>query len=198
MVVVHRWLTLLACSGRGVGCFRRALGHSSCLCFLQGCDPLREERSIVLDPADQRRAACPLPGEAEEKETWYVGQSATVSQAPVLIDDRKVDPRIVGAVAGGPDDRVDLDLVSVVGADRAPSDGRGARFQFYAITARYLAGARADQRVPVFQPLSEARFDGLVDQTGLRQPPKEVAARHTLGERLLMSADRESDLVGSR
>src|SRR5215216_5596049 len=193
MVVVHRWLTLLACSGRGAGCFGRALGQSSCLCFVQGCDPLDEESSIVLDPADQRRAACPLPGEAEEKETWYVGHSATVSQAPVLIDDRKADPRVVGAVAGGPDDRVDLDLVPVVRADRAPSDGRGAWFQFYAITARYLARARADQRVAVFQPLPEARIDGLVDQTGLRQPPEEVTARHPLGKRLLTSAERKND-----
>jgi len=82
-----------------------------------------------------------------------------MAQAPVLIDDRKVDPRIVGAVARGPDDCVDLDLSSVVGTDRAPGDGRSARFQFYAITARYLAGARADQRVPIFQPLPEARFE---------------------------------------
>src|SRR5918995_2290192 len=99
MVVVHRWLTLLACSGRGVGCFRRALRHNSCLCFLQGCDPLCEERSIVLDPADQRRAACPLPGEAEERETWNVRHSATVSQSPARIKNRKIDPGVVGAIA---------------------------------------------------------------------------------------------------
>src|SRR4029453_9143559 len=141
MVVVHRQLILLVCPGRSARCFWRALRHSSCLLVLQGCDPLGEKRSIVLHPADQRRAACPLPGEAEEVETGNVRDSATVSQASVLIDDRKIDPRIVGPVARGPDDRVDLDFVSVVGADRAPGDGRSARFQFYAIPARYLAGA---------------------------------------------------------
>ena len=68
MMVAHRYLTLGALR-LDAGCFRCALGRSLCLCFIRACEPLREERSVVLHPADQRRAACPLPGEAEKVET---------------------------------------------------------------------------------------------------------------------------------
>src|ERR671911_2357950 len=97
MMIVHRQLCLLARSGGGAGCIRRAPGRSSCLCLVRGCEPLGEKCSVVLHPADQRRATCPLPGEAEEEETGNVGHSATVSQSPVRVKDRKIDPGVVGA-----------------------------------------------------------------------------------------------------
>ena len=69
---------------------------------------------IILHPADQGRAARVLPGETEEVETRDVGHPATVSQSPVGVKDRKVDPGVVGPVARRPDDRVDFDLASVL------------------------------------------------------------------------------------
>src|SRR5215211_7550308 len=116
MVVVHRQLALLVSSGRGAGCFRRALGA------LPG-----EERSVVLDPADQSRAACPLPGKAEEEETWNVCHPATVSQSPVRVKDREIDPGVVGPVTRRPDDGVHVELVSVLEAHGPARDRKSTR-----------------------------------------------------------------------
>ena len=65
---------------------------------------------VVLDPAHQRRAAGVLPGQAEEVEAGDVGDAAAMAQAPVLVEDGQLDPRVVGAEAGRPDDGVDLEL----------------------------------------------------------------------------------------
>jgi hypothetical protein len=62
--------------------------------------------------------------------------------------------------------------------------------------APQLAGARADQHLPLSQPTAESRLDGRGEESGLRQPPEEIAARDSLGQRLLPGTDRERDLVG--
>ncbi len=139
-----------------------------------------------------------LPRETEEAETRNVRHPATVSQSPVGVKDRKVDPRVVGPVPGRPDDRADLELASVLETDCAPGGSRHTRLQLDAVAASELARARADQRVPVFQPVPEARLDRLVDQARLRQPPEEVAPGQPLRQRLLTGADREDDAVRGR
>src|SRR5215204_4792052 len=109
MMVVHRWLTLLVRFGREARCCSR-------LCSIRGCELLGEKCSVVLHPADQRRAASPLPGEAEKVETWNLGHSATVSQSSVRVNDGKVDPGEVGAIARRPDDGVHLELAFILEA----------------------------------------------------------------------------------
>ena len=112
-----------ACSSRGanaafstlvlrLGLFLRAL---------EG-DSFANELRILLHPADQRRTTRVLPGEAEKVEAWGVGHSATVAQASVLVEDRKVDPGIVGPVPSRPDDRIYLDIASVFETE-CPSGG---------------------------------------------------------------------------
>ena len=137
-----------------------------------------------------------LPREAEKVETRDVGHSTPMTQASVRVEDGQIDPGVVGPVSGRPDDRVYLDLASVLETDDAPGGSHRARLQLDAVAAGELARARADQRVAVFQPLPEARVDGLVDEARLRQPPEEVAAGEALRQRLLTRADRKDDLVG--
>ncbi len=86
----------------------------------------------------QRRAAGVLPGQAEEVEPGDVGDAAAVAQAPVGVEDRRLDPGVVGPVAGRPDDGVDLELAAVREADRAPVGVDDARLR-----ARRRSGARA-------------------------------------------------------
>src|SRR6266516_1141851 len=56
-----------------------------------------------LEPTRRRRAVGVLPGQAEEVETRDIGDAATVAGATALIEDRQLDPRVVGPVARRPD-----------------------------------------------------------------------------------------------
>jgi hypothetical protein len=49
-----------------------------------------DELGVVLDPADQRRAARVLPGETEEVEAPDIGNAAAVPQTPTFVEDRQV------------------------------------------------------------------------------------------------------------
>ena len=110
-------------------------------------DPLGDVLGVVLDPADQRRAARVLPGEAEEVEAGDIGDAAAVAQAPVLVEDRQLDPGVVGAIARRPDDGVDLELAAVFEANRVPVGVDDARLDLDPVALLELAWARADQRV---------------------------------------------------
>ena len=102
-----------------------------------------------------------------------------------------VDPRVVGAVAGRPDDRVDLELAAVVERDRAPGRLHCARSQPDAVAAPELSRARADQRLPAPQLAPEPRFDRRPEQARHRQPPEQIAPEEALRQRRLARADGE-------
>src|SRR3954467_4438038 len=86
----------------------------------RGFDAAGDELGVALDPAQQRRAARVLPGEAEEVQAGDVGDTAAVAQAAVLVGDVEIDPGVVGPVAGRPDDGVDVELRAVGEAHRPP------------------------------------------------------------------------------
>ena len=88
-----------------------------------------------------------LPGEAEEAEAGDIGDAAAVTQAPLLVEDRQLDPGVVGAVARRPDDGVDLELAAVLEASRSPLGVDDARPDLDPVALFELAWARADQRV---------------------------------------------------
>src|SRR5262245_62509329 len=88
----------------------------------------------------------------------------------------QLDPGVVGAVAGRPDDRADVERAVVAEADRAAFGCDGARLQLDSVPALQLAWCRADQSVAVAGAAAEARVDGLVEQAELAEPPEEVAA----------------------
>src|SRR5919201_792124 len=114
----------------------------------QGCRyALSDELGVILHPADQGGPARVLPGKAEEVEARTVRDAAAVPQAPIVIDDRRVDPGVVSAVPGCPDDRVDVELAAVVEAHRVAVSIHRARFQLDAVTLLQLAWTRADQRL---------------------------------------------------
>ncbi len=58
-----------------------------------------------------------------------------------------MDPGVVGAVTRGPDDRLDVELGSVLEADRVFAGAGGARAQVDAVAALELAQAGAEQQV---------------------------------------------------
>ena len=87
---------------------------------------------------------------------------------------------MVGAVSSRPDHGVDVELAPVLEADRPPRDAHGSRLQAHAL-APELARTGADQRrSPVSNPPPEPRVDALTEQSGLRQPPEEIAAEQQL------------------
>src|ERR671930_965389 len=158
----------------------------------QGCRySLTNELSVIFHPADQRGPARVLPGKAEEVEARTVRDTAAVPQATTGIDDGQVDPRVVGAVAGRPDDRGDVELAAVVEAHRVAVSIHRARFQLDAVTLLQLAWTRADQSVARAQLAAEARLDRLVEDARFRQPPEEVAPEQPLRQRRLPRADRQ-------
>ena len=55
-----------------------------------------------------------LPGQAEEVQPWHVCHPAALTHAPVRIEHGKLDPRVVRAVAGGPDQRVNLEVAPIL------------------------------------------------------------------------------------
>ena len=133
---------------------RARAGHVSWLPETR--DPLGQKRCVLPHPADESRAARVLPGETEEVEPRHIGYSAAMAEASVRVEDRKVDPRVIGPVARRPDDGVDLDLAAVLERNRAPGSTGRARLQLDAVLTLELARARPDQRVPMLQPAVRA------------------------------------------
>src|SRR5205807_5022717 len=150
---------------------------------------------VVLDPAEKGRAARLLPGETEEVEARHVGNASPVTDTAVRIRDRKLDPGVLRAVSGRPDDGVDVELAAVGEADRAAGRGDRPRLQFDAV-ALQPARARPDQRVAVAQPAPEPRLDRLRQQPRLRQPPEEVAAEEPLRQWHLARTNRKMRSMG--
>ena len=61
---------------------------------------------VVLHPAQEGGAAGVLPGQAEEVETGHGGDAAAVLDAPVLVEDRRLNEGVIEREAGGPDHRL--------------------------------------------------------------------------------------------
>ena len=110
-------------AGSGVRAYERA-------------NPLRDELSVVLDPAEQRRTARVLPGQAEEVQTGQLGDAALVLDLPAGVEDGQLDERVVEPEAGRPDDGVDGDLGAVGEGHRGALGAGGARPHLDALSAR--------------------------------------------------------------
>src|SRR5687767_4440307 len=125
---------------------RRTKCFASSRLALCSLDLLGDELCVVLDPSDERRASGVLPRKAEEVETRKVGHAAPVLDSPGGIDERQIDPGVVGAIPGRPDHGIDLEFAAV-GKGRSTARGTGdARLERNAVAA-YLARARPDERV---------------------------------------------------
>src|SRR5262249_58600661 len=109
-----------------------------------------------------------------------VGDAAGVTQATLLVEDREVDPGVVGAVAGRPDDRLDGELAAIIEPHRVAVGGRRTRSQLDVVALLEHAWARADQRVARAQLAADTRLDRLVEDACLRQPPAQVASEQPL------------------
>src|SRR5215204_4930592 len=83
-------------------------------------DAIGEVGGVVLDEAEQRRAAGVLPRQAEEVQAGHVGDAAPVDHAAAGDHAGDVDPGVVGPEARGPDDRADLKGAAVGVPGRAP------------------------------------------------------------------------------
>src|SRR5450759_1539607 len=79
------------------------------------------------------------PGELVTPRRW--------TGVTVRVQDGGVDPRVVGAEARCPDNRLDVELGSVLEADRALTGAGGAPAQINAVAALELSQAGADQQV---------------------------------------------------
>ena len=84
----------------------------------KGVDLVRDVLCVVLDPAEQRGASGVLPGQAEEIEPRRLRHAAPMHDATVPVEDRGINPRVVGPEARGPDDATDLELRAVAEAQR--------------------------------------------------------------------------------
>jgi len=73
----------------------------------------------VVNEAEQGRAASVLPGQAEEVQAGNPGDAALVGHFAVVGHAWYVDPGVVGAVAGRPDDHADVQVSAVGELDGA-------------------------------------------------------------------------------
>src|SRR4029453_1103700 len=156
------------------------------------------ELGVVLDPADQGGAARVLPCQSKEVEAGYLGYPAAVPEPAVGIEDRKMDPGVVRAVSGCPEDCIYLELASILEPDRPSVRVDATRLQLDAVAPTELTGARADECLTRAQPTAKPRLDGRVQESRLRQPPEQIPPEQALRKRRLARADREDDLVRSR
>src|SRR4029450_8502380 len=70
---------------------------------------------ILVDEAEQGRAARVLPGQSQEVQARDLGDTAAVYHPPVLNCLWDVDPAVVGTVAGRPDHHPDAMSRAAVG-----------------------------------------------------------------------------------
>src|SRR6266852_4092945 len=123
-------------------------GGGGCLGADEGAADLPDDvGGVVPDPADQRRAAGVLVLHAEEEQARGAGYAAPVDWRAVGVQDRNMDPRVVGAEARRPDDRFDVELGSVLEADCSLVRVDGAAAQVDAVAPLELPQAGAEQQV---------------------------------------------------
>jgi hypothetical protein len=85
-----------------------------------GGDAVGQVGGVVVDEAEQGRPAGVLPGQAQEVQAGHPGDAAPVINMAFTDHAGDVDPGVVRAVAGRPDDHPNVLQEAVVGeADRA-------------------------------------------------------------------------------
>src|SRR5262245_60346793 len=108
-----------------------------------------DELCVVFDPADERGTSRVLPRETEEVQPTNVGDTSPVTRSAAVVEDRQVDPRVIGPIAGRPDHCIDGELVSVLEAHVPPISADQPWSKLNAVTSPELARVRSDQRVAV-------------------------------------------------
>src|SRR5262249_13841757 len=76
-----------------------------------------EVGGVVVDEAEQGRAACVLPRQSQEVQAGNVSDAAPVDYLPVADHAGNADPGVVGTVAGRPDDDAGIQAAAVGEAD---------------------------------------------------------------------------------
>src|SRR4029077_2599999 len=152
---VHRSSFPCAClrPGAALSLFsaRASIGRGLAPSIVAGLDLFCDVSGVVFHPPDQRGTSRLLPGQAEEKQPRHIRDSAPVKYATVWIEHGKLDPRVVRAVAGGPDQRVDLEFAPILEANRLSRGIHGPRLQLDSMPLPQLARARSDERIPMSQ-----------------------------------------------
>src|SRR5947209_110705 len=172
-------------SSRADGFVRRTfrLGHA------EAVDLIGDVGGVVPDPADQRRASGVLPRQAEEVQAWGVGHSAAMNDTLPVVEDRRLDPRVIVPEAGGPDHDAHIQIVSVAETNHAPGTSNRPRMQPDPMALTQGPGFGADQRVSAFQSLADPRVFRFAHRAGLLEIPEQVASENALWERRLPRAD---------
>ena len=80
--------------------------------------------SVVLDAVDERGLATPQDGETERVQARAVDDATVVAEMALGVDDRHVEPAVIGAKSGCPDDRADLPVAEVELQPRRPGNLR--------------------------------------------------------------------------
>ena len=63
---------------------------------------------VILGAVDEGRLAAPEKGQSDGIQAWRIDNSAIMPQLALGIHDRNIEPAIVGAKPGRPDDGTDL------------------------------------------------------------------------------------------
>src|SRR5918995_1036210 len=154
--------------------------------------------AFIPSSAAGSRASANLRGSSGKTAICSAMSSASSFTQPISAENGKLDPGVIGPVPGCPDDCVDLQFAPVLEAHGPPFGVDNAGFQLHAIAAAKFPRAGADQRLSISQLPTEPRFDGCIEETGLRQPPEEIAAKQSLRERRLPRADGKHNPAGVR
>src|SRR5688500_399841 len=117
--------------------------------------------------------------------------------APVVLDTGNLDPRVVDAVTGGPDDCVVLRRLAVGEGDGATA-GAGDPRPLADTAAAQLAQAAADDDVSLGEPPAQPRGGRDPRHPQGCQPPPQIAAQGTLRQGRELLSDRDLDLVRRR
>src|SRR5947209_2283997 len=152
-------------------------------------DLIGDIRGVVSDPADQRRASGVLPRQSEEVETPGIGHPATVHEPLPIIEDRRVDPRVIVPEPSGPDHRAHIQLTSVVEPDRPPGGFDRPRMQPDPVAPTEGPRVGANQGVSALQPAAHPRVSRLAYRPGLLEIPEQVTTENPLRERRLARPD---------
>ena len=116
--------------------------------------------------------------------------------APVLVlDAGKVDPRVVDAETGGPDDDVVFARPAIGETDRAVCRANRARANVDAMPLELLVPS-ADHDVALRQPCAEARVESDPGDPEPRQPPPDIAPEGPLRKRGEPVTDGDVDVAG--
>src|SRR5262249_56388433 len=80
-------------------------------------EKLREMRDdvprVVFRTVDETRFAPAQERQTEDVETWRVDDAAVVAEAALLVEDRHVQPAVVGTEARRPHDRMNLSTAEI-------------------------------------------------------------------------------------